>query len=110
MSLKKPSLMQTAAAGCDVVPVEGGLPGFPLLWEFLSSGVYGDGMKRQLPTLMVFLHDGRLTLALNDRDNSRTAFVSGSTVPEALTALEGGLEGDSLGWRPNKPQGKSKGR
>lgn len=100
--LKKPCASLHPSAGMDVVPSVGGIPGRDALWEFLVSPTYSDGLKRQLPTLMVFLHDGRLTGALNDRDNDRTAFVSGPTLESVLDALEGGLVADDLGWRPNK--------
>lgn len=105
MALKKPGPMATAAAGCDVVPAAGGMGRFELIWEFLVSVRYGDGAPRQLPTLMFFVHDGRFTAALNDRDNGRTAFVSGDTLESVLEALERGLSEDTLGWRPNKPPG-----
>jgi len=74
---------------------------FPSLWEFLVALAYEDGGARALPTLMLFLHDGRLSAALNDRDVGQTAFVSGSSVLDVLGALEGGLVADSLAWRPN---------
>jgi len=108
MGLKKPSAALKPGAGCDVSPPTGGWPGRERLWEFLVTGRYEDGCPRQLPTVMLFLHDGRLTAALNDRDNERTAFVSGKAVEDVLDALERGLEDDSLGWRPNKPQGKGR--
>jgi len=78
------------------------------VWEFLTSPVYDDGAPRALPTLMFFLHDGRLTAALNDRDNVQTVFVSGDSPEAILDALERGLAGDSLQWRPNKPAGGKK--
>lgn len=74
---------------------------WPLLWEFLITPSYDDGSRRQLPTLMLFLHDGRLTGALNDRDNGRSVFVSGISPNDVLDALEMGLKDDSLVWRPN---------
>jgi len=85
------------------MPLDPGyLSAYPRLWEFLTVGVYEDGGKRLLPTLMLFLHDGRPTMALNDRDQECTAFVSGEAVGGLLDALERGLEADSLSWRPNR--------
>jgi len=81
---------------------------FPALWEFLTSAVYDDGSKRALPTLMLFLHDGRLTAALNDRDNVQTVFVSGDSPEAILDALERGLVGESHQWRPNNKGGGKK--
>jgi hypothetical protein len=102
MALKKPS----PAPDDGMCSVGDLLPGFlspwPLLWEFLVTHRYDDGSSRQLPTLMLFIHDGRLTAALNDRDNQRTAFASGSEPGCILDALEMGLEHDSLVWRPNQ--------
>jgi hypothetical protein len=108
MALKKPSASPTPAKAVDIIIWEEALPGLPLLGEFMFSAVYDDDSPRQLPTLMLFLHEGRLTAALNDRDQLRTAFVSGDSLDGVLEALEGGLAGDSLGWRPNKPQGKKR--
>jgi hypothetical protein len=108
MALKKPSAMADCGAGMDVSTPETVVPGSPLLSEFIASPRYGDGTRRELPTLNLFLHDGRLTAALNDRDNQRTAFVSGVSLADVLGALETGLAEDSLGWRPNKPSGGKK--
>jgi len=76
---------------------------YPTLWEFLVSSEYDDGGKRALPTLMFFLHDGRLTAALNDRDMIQTLFVSGGSPEELLGALESKLATGEGEWRPNKP-------
>lgn len=83
---------------------------WPLLWEFGTSVAYEDGSSRELPTLMFFLYEGRLTAALNDRDNSRTVFVSGSDPIGLLDALERGLADDDLQWRPNAQRKGQKNR
>lgn len=108
MALKRPTAAPGAAGGADVTGVHEFDPGRTCLGEFMTCSVYVDGSKRELPTLNLFLHDGRLTGALNDRDNHRTAFVSAVSLAEVLDALERGLDDDSLGWRPNKPIGGRK--
>lgn len=110
MMLKKPSAA-TSGGLLDVLPLGPGLLSpYPCVWEFLVTPTYDDGSRRQLPTLMFFLHDGRLTAALNDRDNNRTAFVSGCEPNGLLDALEAGLDADSLVWRPNQTSFQKKKR
>lgn len=101
MALKRPSGPRSESGSGVLVIDPGPFSQYPLTWEFMTALVYEDGSRRQLPTLMLFLHDGRLTAALNDRDVGQTAFVSGTSVLDVLGALEGGLEADALQWRPN---------
>jgi hypothetical protein len=108
MALKRPSASPTPPPNTCSIDWSAALPGTPLLAEFMFSPVYDDDSKRELPTLMLFLHDGRLTAALNDRDQARTAFVSGDSLASVLVALEAGIAADALGWRPNKPQSRKK--
>jgi len=101
MALKKPSVTPGGASSAPL-EIDGGiLGGFPELWSFLTDAAYEDGTRRQLATLLVFLHEGRLTVALNDRDNQRTVFASGDTLETILKALEGHLQCNDAEWRPN---------
>lgn len=108
MNRAKPVALVNCAAGSDVCSPEGVMPGYPCLGWFMTALKYDDGVRRQLPSLSLFLNDGRLTACLNDKDNSRSAFVSGDSLASVLGALEAGLEADSLGWRPAKAFSKKK--
>lgn len=85
------------------VDVEGGGFGkaYPGLWEFMTSARYADGSPRVPGTLTLFVDAGSVKGCLNDRDQSLTGWASATTVDGLLEALEAGLTGDSLDWRPS---------
>lgn len=86
----------------------GSLESFPVLWQFLTDDRWEDGGVRQLPTLLVFVGENGLTVALNDRDQGQTVFKSGSGLEGLLAALEDGLGKGSLEWRPSGGGGKGR--
>lgn len=81
----------------------------PTLHQFLSDTQWDDGGARVPGTLLLFCEQGRYKACLNDRDGSRSVFVSGDSVEAILDALEAGLADDDLEWRA-KPAQQSKGR
>lgn len=78
---------------------------FPALWEYLTETADEEGKARQTATLLITLDGDRLKAWFNDRDNSRSAWVSGSTLTGVLESLEEGLKGDELDWRFTPPKG-----
>jgi len=76
---------------------------YPALYEYLTSDEYEPGKARITSTLNISLSEGMIKLALNDRDNERTLWVSGASVPDALEALEALLASGGGEWRVNKP-------
>jgi len=72
---------------------------FPSLCEYLSHMEYDDGSKRELSTVTIREQDGRVLVALNDKDTSATAYISGEDVLGALQALEKALVAGTADWR-----------
>lgn len=77
---------------------------FPCLHEWLTLEAWDDGAPRVTSSLTLFLDEGRVKACLSDRHQQRVAFVSGWTVSDALAALEEGLLGLSLDWRPGRKE------
>lgn len=99
MGLKKPAGNGTNGVGMDTLRSGLVWGARPSLAEFMTDGEYEDGSKRVLPTLMVFVGDGQWQAWLHDREEARGCFASGSTLEEALGALDEGLCLDTLSWR-----------
>lgn len=71
----------------------------PTLVAYLTDSAWDDGSKRETSTLTVFAEHGRIKLCLNDRENGRSAWVSGRTLEDALAGLEADLAGGEADWR-----------
>jgi len=84
------------------------LEGFPTIWEYLTAMTFEDGSERQTSSLSVFVEDGVVKVALNDRAEQRSAYVTGDDLRAALKALEGQLGGAGADWRAWKVKGKKK--
>lgn len=82
---------------------------YPSTWAYLADTRYEDGEPRETATLMLLAEQGVVKACLNDRDNSRSAWVSGRSVEEALAALEAGLAEGRTEWR-GRPPGRGTGR
>jgi hypothetical protein len=78
------------------------LQGCPTLVEYLTATTWDDGQERPTATLLLFTEDGVWKCCLNDRANSRSAWVSGDTPEGCITALEEGLSLGDLPWRRSK--------
>jgi len=79
---------------------------WPTVWEYLSETRFDDGKPRETSTVLIFVDAERLKVCLSDREANEVAFVSGATFKEAMDALERGLAGGTLDWRPGKRKGK----
>lgn len=82
---------------------------FPALAEYLTATVVGETSQRRTATLLLFAEDGVFKLALNDRQESLSAWASGPTVREAIEALEASLQAGEASWRRSQGSGTSKG-
>lgn len=56
-------------------------------------------------TLLVSWSEGRFRGWLNDKDATRSAWVSKPTLSDLLASMEEGLAADDLEWRRDKPGG-----
>jgi hypothetical protein len=72
---------------------------YPTLAAYLLTDRFEDGSPRQTATLMFFSDSGSLKACINDRHNTRSAFVTAVTWHELLNEMEAGLCGDTLDWR-----------
>lgn len=79
----------------------------PLLVQHLSDVLWDDGKPRTPSTLTVFVEDGRVKLALNDREASASLYVAGDSLKQALGSLEKALGGPGRpDWRAWKGKRK----
>jgi hypothetical protein len=82
---------------------------YPAVWEYLTLLEWEPGKPRRTSTILAFVEDGGLKCCLNDRDGSRSLWVSGASLEACLDALEVALAGeDGAGWRYYQPEGKRK--
>jgi hypothetical protein len=113
------SFLQRRSVGGVVVPASGGvltgvLTGLPALLEYLGSAVYPDGAPRMRSTLLVLVEDGAVKVCLSDRDQEQSLWRSGSSLEDALAALEVTLTSEHQDWRRSgnagqqRPQAKKK--
>jgi len=72
---------------------------FPALYEYLTCCQWEDGEARVSATLLAFVESGSWRLCLNDRENSRSCWASGSSILEAARSLEGMLSSGCASWR-----------
>lgn len=97
--LREPGINGVARTIDSEVALCGLSSSYPGLWEHLTETAWPSGKSRMTSTLLIFVEEGLVKLCLNDRSATRTAWVSGRTLTEALEHLNSGIEGDSLEWR-----------
>src|ERR1700729_2085687 len=102
MAIRKPDPVADAGTQVRVSLGSAFATSHPVLWEYLTSTAYEDGAGRQPASLLVFVESGIVKLCLNDRDLSRTGWVSGPALEEALVSLELKLGDGSIDWRTTK--------
>lgn len=103
MPLKKPSV--GSASSCGTLPSEclgDWAQKYPLVCEFLLSATWDDGSLRVPGLLRLSTRDGKLTVMLKCEDSHRVAFISATSLKEALQLAQKGLETDRLDWREDK--------
>lgn len=98
MALKKVS--DEVAQARSGTPSQGDKGAYPCILEHLTEAKYPDGSERQTSSLVVVADTQSWRVCLSDRDNSRVMWKTGSTLQEALDAIELGLMGDDPSdWR-----------
>jgi hypothetical protein len=109
MPLKKPAV-PSSGGGSSSSTVSTGtlLTLFPTLLEFLAQPTWEDGSPRALGTLIVFVDGSTWKACLKDKESRTVCFVSSLDLDDLFLAIETGLTGSSLDWRPDKPQGARK--
>lgn len=75
---------------------------YPTLWAFLTEVEYDDGSTREPGTVLVCVGEGRARLWLHDKDEGCSAWVSASSISDALASAERGLHNNSLEWRADR--------
>lgn len=78
----------------------------PNVVEYMTDSAWEDGKPRDTSTLTVFLEDGMVKVALNDRACSRSLYASSDTLEGAIGALEQRLREQSPEWRSWKGRKK----
>lgn len=81
----------------------------PAVWEYLSLDTHEDGAPRTTSMLCVFVEQGCVKIALQDRERGESLWVSAPTFVEALHALEGRLASGEGEWRQSKYKGTAGG-
>jgi hypothetical protein len=92
----------------DAEPVAEGAPPPPVgwegceeLWSFLADGRWEDGQRRELGSLTLFVDQGKLKAALNDRDASEVGFVTLDLDRPVQQQLDQALRSERIDWRRN---------
>lgn len=80
----------------------------PALWEYLTLDTHENGQEREKSMLCIFIDDGFVKVALQDRDEGLTLWMSGNSLPEAVDALEAKLQAGDGEWRPSGSKGKGR--
>lgn len=76
---------------------------FAAIVEWTTSTEFPEGGERQTATVMILSEDGVYKCCLNDRQNSRSLWVSGPSLLDALDALEAILRAGTGEWRAYTP-------
>lgn len=71
----------------------------PLLCAFLTDDKYDDGTKRERSTISIFVEDGKVKAALNDKNVTASLYRSGESILDVVEAIETALrEGGGDEW------------
>lgn len=71
----------------------------PNVVEHLVASTYDDGSKRERSTLTVFIEDGHVKIALNDRQEKQSFYVTAERLWDALEGMESHLVDGKAEWR-----------
>lgn len=80
----------------------------PALWEYLTLDVLDGGEERVTSMICCFVEDGVVKLALQDRHEGRSMWVSCATIPDGLACLEVNLATGTGEWRRSRGASPSK--
>jgi len=107
MPLRKPEPAPSAAEGSPVLG-DKTMAQYPLLLSYLMDERYEDGSPREKSALSVFVEDGRLKVALNDKDCRRSLYVASDGLQGGLKAMESLLGTGKAEWRAWGKQARKK--
>lgn len=94
-----------AARGVTVEETEA----YPLMLEYLTHDKYDDGSSRETSVLIVVCDNAGWRICLTDKDNNRTLWKAGTSLPEALGSIELALMADDpTEWRKSAAAAGSK--
>ena len=71
----------------------------PGVLEYLTLTTFSDGSEREVATLLVFSEEGLWKACLNDRAEGCSLWATGSTLFEALGAMDAMLTQGTASWR-----------
>lgn len=80
----------------------------PAIVEFMTLAALDDGQERETSMLCVLFEDGLYKVALQDRQEGQSLWVSAQSIPEALEALEARLQAGDGEWRQMRGNGERK--
>lgn len=83
---------------------------FPRIVEYLTVVRYSDNSSREPSQLSVSCQDGRVRLALNDREMKQSLYTDALTVAEALVLMEECIASGAGIWRPWGSGARKKGK
>lgn len=98
MAIKRNSVVATPG-GPLARPDDKDLARYPVILEWMTETSFEDGTPREVSTLAVSIKDGRVQLALNDKEERRSVYTSARTLSEALRALDKALGEGTCEWR-----------
>jgi len=76
----------------------------PDVFQWLSCSEW-KGRPRQLPTITLFVDQGRLKAVLNDRETEQTGFWTFRAVLGFWREIQDALCGENIEWRQSRSQG-----
>jgi len=79
----------------------------PAIMEYLTLAVNDDQTPRETSMLCVFVEDGLVKLAVQDRQEGCSLWVTAPSIPEALAAAETKLVTGQGEWRQSRQQARS---
>jgi len=77
---------------------------YPHLMEWLTQDRWDDGVRRQLPTISLFVEHSAFKVFLNDRDLERSCCLTGATLGQLLDTVEARLADGGGDWRFMPPK------
>lgn len=81
---------------------------YPALAEYMTLNHWDNGDARETATLLIFVEDGRFKACVNDREESRSGWVSADGFRSLLEAVEKGLREGTIDWRRRGGVGRGK--
>jgi len=99
MAMKREEAKETAKKTGHTCPDAWMRANCPTVVSYLWETAWDDGKGRETSTLTIFLEDGCLKLALNDRACMRSLYVTSTSLQDALKTMEEALREGVVDWR-----------